>query len=385
MELRLLNKEELASLYQSEMTVDFPHAELKPLSAMLRLMDLGRYDPLLVSEDGEAVGYALVWLSQDRAGALLEYFGVLRGLRNGGLGTKILELLAERYGQIFGEAEAPGPEASPEENDLRRRRIAFYERNGFRVLDYQCALFGVRFHCLYRGPEADDRKVEALHRGVYAGYFSPAHMERYIQLPLRPGEAVRPAPEWVEEGGPAAVQYRTLLAEEVAPSLFSRFTRRQVVTRCLRRENGAWAVRDAPFIDDWSEEDYRFLASCLRRTIEADGLVYAAFLDGALKGFTSVEPEPFGPEGEYFDLTSIHVSEDMRGRGIGKELFQAAKRWAQAHGGKKLYISAHSAVETQAFYQAMGCVDARFIHQGHAGAEPFDRQLECELSGTGAC
>lgn len=198
MELRLLNKEELTDLYQNEMTVDFPHAELKPLKAMLRLMDMGRYDPLLVTEDGGAVGYALMWLPENREGALLEYFGVLRGLRNGGLGTRILELLAERCGQLFGEAEKPNS-ADPAENDLRRRRIAFYKRNGFRVLDYECALFGVHFNCLYRGPEADDRRVEAMHRGVYAGYFSPAHMERYIQLPLKPGEAVKPAPEWVEE------------------------------------------------------------------------------------------------------------------------------------------------------------------------------------------
>lgn len=199
MELKPLSKEELTTLYHSEMSADFPKSELKPLSAMLRLMDMGRYDPLLVTEGEQAVGYAMVWLSEDREGALLEYLGVLRGRRNGGLGTKILALLAERFGQLFGEAEAPDPEASPEENSLRRRRIAFYERNGFRVLDYQCALFGVRFHCLYRGLEADDRKVEALHRGVYAGYFSPAHMERYIQLPLHPGEDIHPAPEWMEE------------------------------------------------------------------------------------------------------------------------------------------------------------------------------------------
>ena len=199
MELQRMIKEELTALYQNEMTIDFPHAELKPLRAMLRLMDLGRYDPLLVTEGGQTLGYALLWLPEGREGALLEYFGVLRGKRNGGLGTKILALLAERYGQLFGEAEAPGEDASPEENDLRRRRIAFYERSGFRVLDYLCALFGARFHCLYRGPETDDRKVEALHRSVYAGYFSPAHMERYIQLPLRPGETVKPAPEWVEE------------------------------------------------------------------------------------------------------------------------------------------------------------------------------------------
>ena len=208
MELQLLNKEELTALYQNEMTADFPRAELKPLRAMLRLMDMGRYDPLLVTDGGRPVGYALAWLPENRKGVLLEYFGVLRGLRNGGLGARILALLAERYGQIFGEAEKPNSD-DPAENDLRRRRIAFYERNGFRVLDYECALFGVHFNCLYRGPEADDRKVEAMHRAVYAGYFSPAHMERYIQLPLRPGEAVKPAPEWVEEAFPPPLGEQT--------------------------------------------------------------------------------------------------------------------------------------------------------------------------------
>lgn len=198
MELNLLNREELTALYQHELTADFPKSELKPLKAMLRLMDQGRYEPLLVTDGGQALGYAMVWLPENRAGALLEYFGVLRKLRNGGLGTAVLGLLMERYGQIFGEVEAPGPEDSPG-YDLRRRRIGFYERNGFRKLDYECALFGVRFNCMYRGPEQDDRAVLAMHRGVYAGYFSPAHMERYIQLPLGPGEEVHPAPEWMEE------------------------------------------------------------------------------------------------------------------------------------------------------------------------------------------
>lgn len=198
MELKRLNKEELGELYRQEMRVDFPRSELKPLRAMLRLMDMGCYDPLLVTEEGQPVGYAMVWLPPNRQGALLEYLGVLRGKRSGGLGARILTLLSDRYGQIFGEAEKPNA-PDPAENDLRRRRIAFYERNGFRVLDYECALFGVHFNCLYRGPETDDRAVEALHRSVYACYFSPEHMARYIQLPLRPGEPVHPAPAWLEE------------------------------------------------------------------------------------------------------------------------------------------------------------------------------------------
>ena len=199
MKLKLLNKCELKSLYNAEIVDDCPRAELKPLRAMLRLMDMGQYDPLLITDDdGNALGYALVWLPRARDGGLLEYLGVLRGKRNNGLGTQALPLLLERYGQIFGEVEAPTSD-DPAENELRRHRIGFYERNGFRVLDYECALFGVHFKCMYQGPETDDRKVQELHRSVYADYFSPAHMERFIQLPLKPGEAIHPSPAWVEE------------------------------------------------------------------------------------------------------------------------------------------------------------------------------------------
>ena len=198
MELKLLNKEELASLYKTEMVFDFPKAELKPLSGMLRLMERGHYEPLLALENGEAVGYAIMWLSRNERGALLEYLGVLRGKRNGGGGGRILSLLGGRDGQLFGEVEAPDSQDSAE-NDLRCRRVGFYLRNGFRVLDYECALFGVHFKCIYLGEETNDRRVESMHRNIYASYFSAGHMEKYIQLPLAPGEEIHPAPEWLEE------------------------------------------------------------------------------------------------------------------------------------------------------------------------------------------
>jgi len=138
-------------------------------------------------------------------------------------------------------------------------------------------------------------------------------------------------------------------------------------------------VKDAPFIDDWSEEDYQTLISCLKNTVSTGGVVYAAFQDDVLKGFASVEPDFFGGENKYLDLSSIHVSEDVRGAGIGASLFRLAKEWAKARGAKKLYISAHSAVETQAFYKKMGCVEAQEYNQQHVAMEPFDCQLECKL------
>lgn len=198
MQLQSLTQEGLSALYKSDIRFDFPKSELKPLKAMLKLMEAGRYEPLLATENAQPVGYALCWLPENRTGALLEYLGVPRGKRGGGLGSNILALLMERYGQVFGEVETPEG-GDPATRELRRHRIGFYERNGFRVLSYECALFGVKFKCMYQGPESDDRNVLALHRGVYASWFSPAHMERYIQLPLKPGEAVKPAPEWTEE------------------------------------------------------------------------------------------------------------------------------------------------------------------------------------------
>lgn len=312
MELRMLNKEELTALYQKDMAVDFPRAELKPLSAMLRLMDLGRYDPLLVTDGGEAVGYAMLWLPEGREGALLEYFGVLRGKRSGGLGSRVLGLLADRYGQLFGEAEAPGGDASREENDLRRRRIAFYERNGFRVLDYQCALFGVRFNCLYWGPEQDDRRVEALHRGVYAGYFSPAHMERYIQLPLKPGEAVKPAPAWVEEAFPSLVDYEAGKEAEA-----------------VRLIQGFWLAHNRYH---QTEEEAR--ADLRAWTGEGHRLYFITLGDAAV-GLLHL-----GSRGGEIDwLEDLFVLPEYQGRGIGCQAIRLAEAMVRQY-SQSMYIEA---------------------------------------------
>lgn len=175
------------------------------------------------------------------------------------------------------------------------------------------------------------------------------------------------------------IHYRELNIDEMNRGLFQDFIRRQRVTLCRRKEQGVWVLKREPFIDDWSEEDYQILIQCLKHTVFTGGFVYGAFYNESLKGFVSVESEPFGAAGEYLDLSSIHVSEDMRGKGMGKSLFDSAKEWARKKGASKLYISAHSAIETQNFYQAMGCVEAEEYNQKHVEAEPYDCQLECVL------
>ncbi len=175
-------------------------------------------------------------------------------------------------------------------------------------------------------------------------------------------------------------KYKKLKAEEINVEFFQDFIRRQIVTRCWRLTEQGWVILDAPFIDDWSQEDYRYLSACLINTLNTGGVVFGFFEDGKLKGFASVEGAPLGSRSQYLDLSSLHVSADKRGQGIGRKLFQLAAGWAQEHGAEKLYISGHSAVETQAFYKAMGCVEAAEYNPDHVEKEPFDCQLEFPLS-----
>ncbi len=173
--------------------------------------------------------------------------------------------------------------------------------------------------------------------------------------------------------------YRVLEAEEITQELFAGFIRHQVVEKCWRKIDGEWQIRDIAFVDDWTATDYETLIPCLQNTVLTGGIVFGAFWEGQLKGFASLGSKPLGRKKDYVDLSHIYVSEDMRGKGIGRELFGRAKIRAGEQGAKKLYISAHSAVESQAFYRAMGCVEAVEYDQEHVRLEPCDCQLECVL------
>lgn len=175
------------------------------------------------------------------------------------------------------------------------------------------------------------------------------------------------------------MKYRKLEQNEIDIELFRHFERRQTVTKCWRKIGGQWVIQDAPFIDQWGEDDYAELVACLIHTLQTGGVVFAAFRGEALKGFASVEPVLFGSRNEYLDLSSLHVSEDMRRQGVGRKLFHLAAGWAKEKGAEKLYISGHSAVETQAFYRMVGCVEAVEYQQEHVEKEPFDCQLEYRL------
>ena len=78
-------------------------------------------------------------------------------------------------------------------------------------------------------------------------------------------------------------------------------------------------------------------------------------------------------------LDMMQVSSECRGKGIGRQLFEAGKSEARKSGAEALYISACSSEETIAFYRAMGSELATNPINEIADEEPFDLQMICPV------
>lgn len=202
MELKLLTAEELKTAYETDLKEAFPPAELKPLSAMERMRARGVYDPLVLTDgDGTKLGYILLWKHPDGRYILIDYLCVPAGRRGGGIGGKLLELARARYpaGTVFlGESEAPT--GDPAVDEIILRRLGFYARNGAVTLGYDNALFGVHYKTIcWADPLPEEAEIMKKHQEIYLCQFGQEKYDRYIQIPLLPGEKPRPVTDWTEE------------------------------------------------------------------------------------------------------------------------------------------------------------------------------------------
>ena len=126
-------------------------------------------------------------------------------------------------------------------------------------------------------------------------------------------------------------------------------------------------------------EKCRSVARSISENLDESILGYGAFENGTVVGYITIGTSFFGSRQQYVQLVEFEVSENYRGRKIGKRLFELGCDAARAQNAEKLYISAHSSKESQAAYKALGCVLAEEINAKLAEEEPCDVQMEYDL------
>ncbi len=109
-------------LIYSEMEKNFVREEIRDRGSAREVMEDENYVIYHVTEGGTRVGFITVW---ELSGfAFAEHFVTYEKFRNKGYGHEAIKIIEEKYKRVVLEVEHPL-------DDMKKRRIAFYKRQGF--------------------------------------------------------------------------------------------------------------------------------------------------------------------------------------------------------------------------------------------------------------
>jgi len=119
-----LKKEQFHDLFQL-FEESFPQDEYRPYELQKALLSLPQYKVYVYEKDHVLGGFFATW--EGPSFIFIEHFAVKESFRNNGLGSRLLQ-------EFVKLAKKPIVlEVEPPKGDLQKRRVAFYERNGFKL------------------------------------------------------------------------------------------------------------------------------------------------------------------------------------------------------------------------------------------------------------
>lgn len=143
----------------------FPRCERKPFSMIYKMTRAGKTDTWYCTHEGRFIGLAITINGPESI--LLDYFAIDENSRNSGYGSGILQALIAQYAPmpIFGEIENVVDEG--DDLELRKRRKAFYLRNGLKEMKVMVYLFGVKMELLGTGAPMTFEEYRNFYRDNY--------------------------------------------------------------------------------------------------------------------------------------------------------------------------------------------------------------------------
>lgn len=124
---KIIKQQDFEPVYKL-LELSFPPDERRHYCGQLELLNDEKYRIYARLSDDRLAGFLSVWDFNKHA--YIEHFAVAPEYRNIGLGSEILGKLLNYLGKpVCLEVEKP-------ENEIARRRIGFYKRNGFFLNEY---------------------------------------------------------------------------------------------------------------------------------------------------------------------------------------------------------------------------------------------------------
>ena len=151
MGLRKLEENEIYFIYHNYFSKAFPQEEIRPWSNLEYHLKQGQYEAYGYFDEQQALCSYAFFMKTNHV-ILLDYFASLPEKRGMGIGGVFLQNLIKNFGDqvVIAEVEAPVVPKS-ESDDIRWRRIGFYQRNGFSVLPWRSCAQGVQYRFMGSG------------------------------------------------------------------------------------------------------------------------------------------------------------------------------------------------------------------------------------------
>lgn len=133
--------EEIINLYNTA----FPPEELIELSVIRELVSKGECEVLALLASGNFIGLAITFHQEEIP--LLAYFATIPEVRGQGYGSRTLQLLKERYGELLLEIEHTYNQRSQNQRQ-RVSRKSFYLKNNLNPAPFTVMCYGVEMELM---------------------------------------------------------------------------------------------------------------------------------------------------------------------------------------------------------------------------------------------
>lgn len=322
-----LNPYDFDNIYKI-MENSFPSDEHRPYDEQKELLSNPAYCIYVAKseESSDIQGFMAVW--QIETLTFIEHFAVDERYRNAGLGSEMLHDIRNMVqGRICLEVELPY-------TDIAKKRIGFYERNGFTYNDYQYVQPAIS-----NGRNPIPLRIMATEGSLDIEEFNMIKEKLYK-------EVYRVSTNYIDE------IYHIRLIEPKDNSSVEQIIRSCLIEYGGNHEGTAWAD---PNLGRFSEI-YNKAGNSYWVAVDKEDNVVAGVGIGELEGISEV-----------CELQKMYCLSEVRGLGVADRLMDVALEYAKNY-YKKCYLETlDNMTRAQRFYEKYGFyrVDEPLLETGH--------------------
>jgi GNAT superfamily N-acetyltransferase len=172
--VRAIEIRELKNIFK-HIRQDFAKGEYAPYTVLKHQLQKGLQDGLVLQKAGKDTAYAICAAGHENGYVLISLLAVYAEFRQKGFGSIFIEEIKEKYKDkngIIVEVEKPEGATSPEEREIRLKRMRFYEKAGFyQVPNIDYSIWDVPMHLMIfplRTPAEDiNRNIGRIMYDIY--------------------------------------------------------------------------------------------------------------------------------------------------------------------------------------------------------------------------